>query len=137
MRKQRCIGRDHNDDGAAPQLWRFLRSIATRGLCCRARPHARGDPGASLRKSGTCSEVSDLASYWGTQHLQIAAIIALHQHAQRVLLASHGHKARGGADATFESIADHTSATTNRAFLTRPARCRVECRPGMLGLDVL
>src|SRR3984957_13717612 len=136
MRKQRCVGGDHKDDGAPAQLRRFLRGVTPGGLCCRARGHARGDPGPRLRKTRAYLEVTDFASYGSPQHVQIAAIVALHQHTQRVLPASHGHKARGGPDATLESISDHASAPPNRTFLHRPALRRVERGPGMLRLDM-
>ena len=80
--------------------------------------------------------VGDLRSDRHSEDPQIAAVVALHQNADRVAALCRRQHARGGADTALESIAAHSRATADGAFLHWPGLCPIERLKGVDGLHV-
>ena len=64
------------------------------------------------------------------------AVVALHEHADRVTTLRVGQLPRRGADAALEPVAHHASAAADRAFPGHPAGCTVERGVHVLRLHV-
>ena len=112
QRQQRRVGRDDADDRAAPGGQRAV--------------DARHDVQADLQPHRHAVDAEPLA----------AAVVGLHQHADRPLVISLADPSRRGPDAALEVVADHAGAAPDGPFSDRASGRGGVRRPRVGGGDV-
>src|SRR5688572_7874772 len=130
MRQEGRIRRHHDDDRPGALViaaWRRRR--VAQWTLPRLRRIAAGNAGL---------EVRDLLAHGNAGYPEVAAgaVVALHEHADRVAALLRGKPARRGADATLEPVAHHSRPATDVALGHRSALGPIERADDVLGPNV-